>query len=291
MGELAALRSDDGILFDDFVEQTFCYSQNGQSHAEPWIGVFHHPHNMPDVANHKDLPQVMLETRTWLKSEDYLCGAIVMSEYLGEFYRGVLPCPVVVVRHPVGTALRQWSRKAWMANPVPSLIQAGAYLRNTRAIDQVPSHRLRRVKLVPKLHWLTAYDRRVGDYWLNGNRAVFDGVETVAQVSAFRYDELLASNVILSEVFDASANNVTLDCIARHTPLAINPHPAVVEYLGEAYPLYFDEPKSLIDLLTDENIFAAHEYLRELDKSPFSGEAFRGGVKAALDLFASDGSR
>jgi hypothetical protein len=36
-----------GILVDDFVERTFqhdCYDQEWQ---EPWIGIFHHPPNLP----------------------------------------------------------------------------------------------------------------------------------------------------------------------------------------------------------------------------------------------------
>ena len=43
--------------------------------------------------------------------------------------------------------------------------------------------------------------------------------------------------MILSLV-DASANNAVIDCIARATPLLVNPHPAVIEYFGADYPTY-----------------------------------------------------
>jgi hypothetical protein len=43
--------------------------------------------------------------------------------------------------------------------------------------------------------------------------------------------------MILSLV-DASTNNAVIECIARATPLLVNPHPAVIEYFGADYPTY-----------------------------------------------------
>lgn len=46
-------------------------------------------------------------------------------------------------------------------------------------------------------------------------------------------------------MFNSSANNTILECIARNTPIIVRTNPAIVEYLGENYPLYFE---SLNDL-------------------------------------------
>ena len=71
------------------------------------------------------------------------------------------------------------------------------------------------------------------------------------------------------EVLAASANNVVLECIARATPILINRHPAVVEYLGLNYPLFYDDPNEIPRLLDDKKIHEAHHYLKNLQTKPW----------------------
>ena len=97
-------------------------------------------------------------------------------------------------------------------------------------------------------------------------------------VPASKYDDLLCENIVVMEVFDASASNGVLDCIVRNTPIIINKHPAVVEYLGADYPLYFTHPNE-IPALT-ENAVKAHEYLVKMDKSFLNIEVF---IKNIMD--------
>ena len=54
------------------------------------------------------------------------------------------------------------------------------------------------------------------------------------------YDDLLSKNIIFIDLYDASANTVVVECIARKTPLLVTRLDAVIEYLGKDYPLYFD---------------------------------------------------
>ena len=86
----------------------------------------------------------------------------------------------------------------------------------------------------------------------------------------------------------ASANNVVVDCIAANTPLIINPHPAVVEYLGKEYPLYYSEFDEVPELCKEDRLVAANEYLSKLDKSWASAETFRNSVANAVRQFTSD---
>ena len=81
------------------------------------------------------------------------------------------------------------------------------------------------------------------------------------------YDYLLSRNIVFIDLYDSSANNVIVECIARNTPLAVNRHPAVIEYLGESYPLYFDTVEEASRLIEDkQRVEAAHDYLRDQNK-------------------------
>jgi len=65
--------------------------------------------------------------------------------------------------------------------------------------------------------------------------------------------------------------------MARATPVLINPHAAVVEYLGEAYPLYFDNLEEAAQKAMDfKLILQAHDYLVNLPRrQQLSAESFR----------------
>ena len=62
-------------------------------------------------------------------------------------------------------------------------------------------------------------------------------VEVMEHLSDSAYDELLSDIVVFLNLIDASAVNTVIECIVRNTPLIINRLPAIVEILGEDYPL------------------------------------------------------
>jgi hypothetical protein len=88
------------------------------------------------------------------------------------------------------------------------------------------------------------------------------------------YDVLMTENIIFINLVDASAVNTVIECIVRSTPIIVNKHPAVVELLGEKYPLYFNNNNTLdIEisklLSNDKLIRNAHNYLKNMDKNVF----------------------
>ena len=94
---------------------------------------------------------------------------------------------------------------------------------------------------------------------------------------------MLTSGIVFLDLYDSSANNAVIECIARNTPLLVNKHPAVVEYCGEDYPLYFDNLDHASDMLHDrELIISAHEYFKNMDKSWLNGGYFANDVIAKL---------
>ena len=97
------------------------------------------------------------------------------------------------------------------------------------------------------------------------------------------YDQLLTENIVYINLAEPSAANTVIECIARNTPLVINKTPAVVELLGEKYPLYIECSSSnyyqtntqVHQMLSDvTNIRQAYRYLKRLPKQDFNINTF-----------------
>lgn len=67
-----------------------------------------------------------------------------------------------------------------------------------------------------------------------------DNVKYLERLDNESYDELISKNIVFLDLFDSSANNIIMECISRNTPILVKKLPAIVEYLGEEYPFYFN---------------------------------------------------
>lgn len=273
---LQAWSCSDGLLLDDFIEQNFCYRTTPQIYSEPWAGIFHHPPHPPAFSTPREWLWRVFETRAWQESAAHLKIAFALSEHLATWLRPRLPCPVVTVLHPSEIPAETWQPD----KAERRLVQVGAYLRNTRAIHQVDTD-WERLRLLPAAPWVAELDLRCQAHWLNaGARETYPGVVSKSHVPPDQFDRLLCTSVVITEVWDASATNVVLDCLVRNTPLVINRHPAVAEYLGTDYPLYFDEIGQVPDLLERAN--EAHEYLKAQPKEWLSPARFAIQINEAI---------
>ncbi len=100
-------------------------------------------------------------------------------------------------------------------------------------------------------------------------------VEIIKYLENDIYDNLLKNNIVFIKLIDASAINTLIECVVRNTPIVINKLPAVVEILGESYPLYFNTLEEASEIINLKNIEKAHIYLKKLDKSQLKIETFQ----------------
>ena len=298
--ELGRGARPDGILVDDFVERTFHPAGWGTPTrreraagvstdpivwTEPWIGVFHYPHRFPEWFQDHSHPRHILATDRFRASLPNLRGAIALSGYLADWLRTQLPVPVVALKHPTPFTAPRFSWDAFVANPERSLVQVGWFLRNYRAIHQVPvPDGFRKVHLAQDQHFIREAMRRTDVDSPFRSRPDVGDVTVVPWQTASGYDRLFTENVIFLELFDASANNVVIEAIARATPLVVNRHPAVMEYLGRGYPLAYDDLAEVPALLDLARVRDAHEHLRGLDTRDLTLDHFVG----AVDAFAAE---
>ena len=103
-----------------------------------------------------------------------------------------------------------------------------------------------------------------------------NSVEFIDYLTDTDYDKLITRNIVFINLVDASAVNTIIECIVRHTPIIVNKHPAVVELLGEKYPLYItDGHLNVYKLLqSDKLIRKAYRYLKNLHSQNFSISTF-----------------
>ncbi|MCA9091092.1 MAG: hypothetical protein KDA90_20915 [Planctomycetaceae bacterium] len=248
-----------GILLDDFVEKSFLYrSGSRKPHSEPWIGILHHPPETPGWLSHSRIDR-LLRSKPWRDSLPYLRGLICLSDHLAAVVRRRSPhIPVTVIKHPTPTDVEQWTGGN-------TLLQVGHTFRNTRLIHQFPAcHGWQKKRLLGTDRWVRDHDRACI------RQAVHPPADTevvdLGRQDDHEYDRLLSASVVVREVLAASANNVIVECIARAVPIAVNRHPAVVEYLGDTYPLYYDDPCDIPGLLADSKLQETHAYLLELQQ-------------------------
>ena len=129
----------------------------------------------------------------------------------------------------------------------------------------------------------------IKDY-INFTKDMISSVDIIEQLSNDDYDILLSENIVFINLVDASAVNTIIECKIRNTPIIVNKHPAIVEMLGETYPLYYDNNlsyyeinKQVENLLSNTcNINKAFEYLEKLNKKDLLISTFVKSLKDNL---------
>lgn len=261
------------VLFDDVIEWHFEVIKK-----EPWAGFFHLPPSIEKISKTKSYAQIFRDPFLWKHSDDKLKLVLVMSEHLKRELVKHLTVPIHVVYHPVETPDLLFTEKAYLDNKNKHLHQLGWTFRNMLAIAQIPPLKIMRSWISP----ITGGGQRNIEWSRKhfNNRIIYDGVRSLNYMNNKEYDIFLSQNVAFMEVSDSSANNAVVDCIIRNTPLIINKNPAVMEYLGVDYPLYFDKIEEVPELV--DRALEGHYYLLKKDKSFLSGDTFSKQVQACF---------
>jgi hypothetical protein len=278
LSQLRVHETASGLLLDDFVDRTLFYGDNMRPveypYKMPFVGVFHHPDDSPEWFEFLEQRRLRhgFRSERWQSISDKLVGAVTLSRHSAGHLSKYVKVPLLVVKHPIKPSDTQWDYTTWKQQR--QLSQVGYYGRNVRVIYHVPPKKgYDYVRYVMKEPTYMGHDEAVAKHY-EGLRRQYDGVRDQKAVPNDQYGQMLCRSVVLMELLTGSANNVVIECIVRNTPLVINPYPSVVDYLGESYPLYFNDPLEIPDLLTDEKVVAAHEYLKAMPKDDLSGEHF-----------------
>ena len=283
---LTPYHNSNAPIFDGFIEKTFSwfkdhYKYNGMiPRNRPWTAFLHNPHNMPEWFNYVASPQTMFASPEFQDSLPTCEGIFVLSDWLNKWLSDQFPyIPIETVYHPGPVADIQFDFKAFLNNSDKQIVAIGWWLRKMSSIYLLPVQSSKHVRYSKcrTLPYQVDSDpvRNMLDPLLDKEIHVLkieeqvESMKTLSPVvthyklSNLEYDLLLSKNIGFIDVWDSSANNTVIECIGRATPLLACKHPAIVEYLGENYPLYFDDHDHAVSLLQDlELIRETHEYMK-----------------------------
>lgn len=246
--------SDEGILFDGFLDRTFSAEMNPRYREDlpftlPWTGFFHNPHSLPEWFPDGPKIERMLASEKFRQSLPHCLGLFTLSEDLAQFIRARAGVEVSALVHPTETTPALFDFDSFLANGDKKIISIGWWLRRTLSIQYLPldsasPYRKVRLKLgdtlldrtrtgLSRLEFVHEWRTRKLDEKYRDNTTESDYLPPA------EYDDWLTRNIVFLDLLSASANNAVIECIARGTPLLVNPLPSVIEYLGEDYPFYF----------------------------------------------------
>lgn len=103
---------------------------------------------------------------------------------------------------------------------------------------------------------------------------VIESVQCIQFLPDEEYNLLRQRYIFFLDLESASAVNTLMEAVASNTPILVNRLPSIVEIVGEGYPLLYNNLEEGSKLLTLENILAAHEHLKSLDKRRYAMEYF-----------------
>jgi len=249
-------RPDGGVLLVDSVERLI---KDSIVLDQPWVGFVHKavlaPAHFETLYGDKRDSSLaaMIATDVWRRNLDRCRGLFCLSEHLRTYLQPLVSCPVDVVAHATSFDCPQFDFEAFHRREHKALLLIGHWLRRFQSFYDLSADGFRKCLLKCQNEQLYQRLRRV----LRDNGSV----EVWSWQPARAYDRLLSRSVVFLDLIDASANNSVIECLARNTPLLVNRHPAVVEYLGQDYPLYFDDLAQAERLLNIDDLRRGHLYL------------------------------
>lgn len=250
-----------------------CKKYNTAPIETPWIGIIHYPEFTKDMnyESTEDLKNIV-KTETFKKSIIHCKCIITLSEHCKKYIqRFIKNIPIEVLYHPTDFNCPKFTMNKYELNDNKKIVQVGFWMRKVDTIYNIDSPYTK--------YWLPG-----GSFWKEYTRSIYPNygemisdnkVDIKLNLPNIEYDALFDKNIILVNVFNSSANNTVLECISRNTPLIVKRNPAIVEYLGIDYPLYFDTIDDINNMLKlpkiefNNLIKKTTSYLKTLDKSRF----------------------
>jgi hypothetical protein len=260
-------------------------------YTSDWIGFLHHTF---DETFSKNNNVELFKNETFMTSLASCKGIFVMSYYLQAQVKNALAkvgfpwVPVYVVYHPTEFNCITFNVDKFLVEP-RALVHVGSWLRHFQSFYDIPYLykyllRGRGQSTTVSCDCISSYDPDLPPV------SPPKGIISVDFLQAQDYDTFLSEKVVFLNLIDASACNTLIECMVRSVPIIINKHPAVVEYIGESYPLFYPNGASqevinqyVLEVMASEQLIrSAHSYLQTLQINKLSIAEFEAEVEKII---------
>jgi len=248
-----------------------------KTYEQPWIGFWHNPPDLRGYVSSNDVvhtPQNVLMRTEFKKSLEYCKGIFVFSRTMANWVEKIFSLydykiPVSVVIHPTETMPK---RLCFSYSNTKILLQVGSWLRDCLFLFKLKV-RMEKIWVIGDEN---ALRRLCDDIFSTKNTEFYEtakkiksilesGYESnkkynlthdvsIIKLSNEKYDIFLSKNIVITNVKGSSTNNGVIECIARKTPLLINKIDAVREYLGEDYPMYYNNINEVQNMINSDGL-------------------------------------
>ncbi len=276
---------NNNILLIDIVEKYFLWEKREEPIKNDWVGIIHIVPNTPNYMRNIQIEN-LLNNEFFQKSLIKCKGIIVLSNYLFNYLAYKLPnIKLKHIKHPTSiNNTKKFNLEKIISNIQTKkikVIQLGSQLRFLSSIYKIKSNY--------KKLWLPGRkDTELLYYWLSRECSVYDVSITDKErkdVTLYytqnfdEYDSIILNNIIVIHLINASANNAILELMSFNIPFFVNKLDAVIEYIGNDYPLYFNSIYEIENIINNKNLLIkkmkeASLYLENINKNDISCSYF-----------------
>jgi hypothetical protein len=276
---------NNNILLIDIVEKYFLWEKREEPIKNDWVGIIHIVPNTPNYMRNIQIEN-LLNNEFFQKSLEKCRGIIVLSNYLFNYLAYKLPnIKLKHIKHPTSiNNTKKFNLEKIISNIQTKkikVIQLGSQLRFLSSIYKIKSNY--------KKLWLPGRkDTELLYYWLSRECSVYDVSITDKErkdVTLYytqnfdEYDSIILNNIIVIHLINASANNAILELMSFNIPFFVNKLDAVIEYIGNDYPLYFNSIHEIENIINNKNLLIkkmkeASLYLENINKNDISCSYF-----------------
>lgn len=280
----------DGIIIDPFIESTFLWRINNSNfvYSKPWMGFIHStPTTPPWYNSSKHSLDDLLLNKYFIKSLSKCVGLITLSNHLNnhlkeELKKNKISIPIYTIYHPSGNPSKKFNINNYEQN---SILHVGLHLRNFGSFYKLNKNLKKYLIFPTEINWSSdslfqfiadEIKKTEKDFNLNINE--FKNEITCFEkhlISDQIYDQLLSNHILFCDFYDSSANNLIVEAIMSQTPILVNKNPAVVEYLGDDYPFYFNTIDEANKKANNSNIIHETHYYLKTRQSLVSLQSFK----------------
>ncbi len=237
-----------------------------------WCGIIHHPYKLNKKVWEDNLcVSEYLDLEIWKKSIKNCSQLFVLSSYLKN---KIMNSPniislnnikISVIKHPTWLYknISKFDFNKFLNNQNKKITMIGWSYRKFTSIYLINTPIKKAWIGTNNNRSLNLLHREMIDMKISIS---LNDVELIKQLTEEEYNEYLTQNIVFLDFDCASANNAVIECISRNTPIIVRKHPAVIEYLGTNYPLYFEKLDDVNELCNLDKIKKASIYLSNLNK-------------------------